>query len=242
MLMQTLWSGVPNRPMASRKRSKMISLRRRRLENRPDSPSPVRRAEIVCAGLTLPPFDKWEKRTGNSFGYRACIHTTKKDTNFWGRHQTKGDIFWPGMFICFYSHADSGAKEDSAQFIIRADQQGQDVAGPRIPKGDCWYTLGMSFGANGQVNYYAKEGVENLTAKDHIASYFAYSDKCEQLESFFFDLVNQDDGKSWCRRHGSSARRLPCTSAMAAGACAYSKRAPPATSPIRDLPSGGRSL
>ena len=74
---------------------------------------------------------------------------------------------------------------------------GQDVAGPRIAKGDCWYTLGMSFGANGQVNYYVKEGVENLTAKDHVASYFAYSSHCEQFESFFFDLVNMDDGKSW---------------------------------------------
>jgi hypothetical protein len=192
MLMQTLWSGVPGRASFKPQQDDFIA----------DVASkigliPISRSPSVVVRVYLPPFDKWEKRTGNSFGYRACIHTTKSSSSFWGRHETKGDIFWPGMFICFYSHVDSGAKEDSAQFIIRADQMGQDVAGPRIAKGDCWYTLGMSFGANGQVNYYVRQGVENLTAKDHVASYFAYGDKCEQFESFFFDLVNMDDGKSW---------------------------------------------
>ncbi|HEX3999589.1 MAG TPA: hypothetical protein VHX65_13635 [Pirellulales bacterium] len=190
MLMQTLWSGVPGRPSFKPQQDDFVADVASKI-----GMTPVSRWPSVVVKVYLPPFDKWEKRTGNSFGYRACCHATKTSYS-WGRRTMKDDIYWPGMFICFYSKADSGQKEDSAQFIIRANEMGQDVAGPRITKPG-WYSLGMSFGPNGQVNYYIHEGVENFTAKDHVASYFAYSSKCEQFESFFFDLVNMDDGHSW---------------------------------------------
>jgi hypothetical protein len=191
MMMETLWSGVPGRASFKPQQDDFVADVASKI-----GMIPVSRWPSVVVRVYLPPFDKWEKRTGNSFGYRASVHSTKTSMS-WGRHTAKDDTAWPGMFICFYSKKDSGAKEDSAQFIIRADQMGQDVAGPRITKGGCWYTMGMSFGANGQVNYYVKEGVENLTAKDHVASYFPYGSRCEQLETFFFDLVNMDDGHSW---------------------------------------------
>ena len=190
MLMQTLWSGVPGRPSYKPQQDDFVADVVNKI-----GLIPVSRWPSVVVRVYLPPFDKWEKRTGNSFGYRACCHVTKT-THSWGRMTQKDDPYWPGMFIYFYSKADSGAKEDSAQFLIRADQMGQDVAGPRIDKPG-WYTLGMSFGPNGQVNYYIKQGVENLTAKDHVASYFSYSNRAETLETFFFDLVNMDDGRSW---------------------------------------------
>ena len=97
------------------------------------------------------------------------------------------------MFICFYPKRDSGAKEDSARFVIRADEMGQDVAGPVIPKGDCWYTLGMSFGANGQVNYLCqRRRREFLRRKTDVASCFTTAITPRRSKSFFFDLVNMD--------------------------------------------------
>jgi outer membrane receptor protein involved in Fe transport len=114
----------------------------------------------------------------------------------WGGSYRAVEPYWPGMFINFNCKKDSGAKEDSANFVIRGDELGRDVAGPVITQTG-WWTLGISFSANGQANYYIKAGVGNLTEKDHVVSYFPYGYHAELLETFFFDIVNMDDGKSW---------------------------------------------
>lgn len=192
MLMQTLWSGVPGRPSYQPQQDDFVA----------DCVGKVgylsmSRCPSVVVRVWLPPWDQWEKRTGNTFGYRTCAHVMKQESEGrWFRHsEMKDDPYWPGMFIYFYSKA-AGAKENSAQFLIRANELGQDVSGPRITKTG-WYTLGMSYGPNGQVNYYIRQGTGDLTTKDHVASFFPYGNKAERFESFFFDLVNMDDGHSW---------------------------------------------
>ena len=55
----------------------------------------------------------------------------------------------------------------------------------------------MSFTPDGQVHYYARPGVENLTEEDYITSKFPYSFRCERFRTFFFNVCNRDDGHTW---------------------------------------------
>jgi hypothetical protein len=194
MLMQTLWSGIPGRPSYKPQQDDLCADVDGKVGN-----LPIWQMPSVVVRVYVPPFDKWEQRTGNSFGFRAAVTTTKMTSSGGWRFNSsyrKTEPYWPGMFINFNSKKDSGAKEDSANFVIRGDELGRDVAGPPITQTG-WWTLGISFGANGQANYYIKQGVGNLTAKDHVVSYFPYGYHAELFETFFFDLVNMDDGKSW---------------------------------------------
>ena len=43
----------------------------------------------------------------------------------------------------------------------------------------------------------SKPGVEDLTAADHLTSQFPYSYSAQRFRTFFFDVCNKDDGKSW---------------------------------------------
>jgi hypothetical protein len=193
MLMQTLWSGVPGRASYKPQQDDFVADVVTKIGYVSLSSQPS-----VVVRVYLPPFEKWEQRTGNSFGYRTCAHVTKQSSSgrWFSRSMMKDDPYWPGMFIYFNCKADGGAKENSAQFLIRANDMGQDVAGPRITKTG-WYTLGMSYGRNGQVNYYIRQGTGDLRPQDHVASFFPYGNRAEKFESFFFDLVNMDDGHSW---------------------------------------------
>ena len=55
----------------------------------------------------------------------------------------------------------------------------------------------MSISPDGAVHYYAHRGVEDLTAEDLLSSQFPYGFRAERLQTFFFDLINRDDGHSW---------------------------------------------
>jgi hypothetical protein len=60
-----------------------------------------------------------------------------------------------------------------------------------------WWTLGMSFTADGSVHYFARPGVEPLTAADHLTSQYPYSFRAVRFRTFFFNVCNKDDGYSW---------------------------------------------
>ena len=55
----------------------------------------------------------------------------------------------------------------------------------------------MSFTPDGMVHYYARPGVEELTAEDYITSQFPYGYRCERFRTFFYNVVNGDNGKTW---------------------------------------------
>jgi hypothetical protein len=193
MLMKTLFSGVPDRPSFKPQQDDFVANVVSKIGQMSVSRSPS-----VVTRVYLPPFDQWEKRTGNSFGFRAAVLTTvtKSTGRFFGGMTRSSETYWPGMFIWFNSKADGQHKEDSARFLIRSDEMGHDIWGPEI-KQVGWWTLGMSFGPDGKVNYFIKPGVEDLTAKDYVATRTPYSYHAERVETFFYDLINMDDGKSW---------------------------------------------
>jgi hypothetical protein len=55
----------------------------------------------------------------------------------------------------------------------------------------------MSFTSDSKVHYYAHAGVEDLTAADHIASHRPYGFYGSQFDTFFFNIINGDDGRNW---------------------------------------------
>lgn len=199
MLLQTKESGIPGTISHKDQQDDLLAS----VSNIVGSLSPQRGPSVVVRVYT-PPFEQWEKRTGSSFGFRLDCQTTTTKVSEGGffrsrRSARHTEPYWPGMFIQLNSKYDGRNKEDAAHILIRSDEQGRDLMGPKI-KPSTWYTLGMSVTPDGRVHYYVKEGVENLTAADHVSSQLPYGYSCEFVHTFFFNIVNQDDGRSWSTR------------------------------------------
>jgi hypothetical protein len=106
--------------------------------------------------------------------------------------------YWPGMWIHFRSAGSRGAKADSAYIAVRGNRMGHDFPAKEIPLEQFgWWTLGMSFSQDGMVHYYASPGVDDLTAADWLTSQFPYSFQARQFRTYFFDVCNQNDGRTW---------------------------------------------
>ena len=201
LLIQTTRSGVPGHlsyemmqddlVLASTSRIGMLSAAR--------TPQAVTR-------VYLPPFDQWENRTGTHFGYRIDCKTTIVDEEaedrrprFLRRFRRKKEVkktepYWPGFFIQFYSETDAKVKKDMAKLIIRGNSNGNEVRGRAMTPG--WWTLGMSVTPDGQVHFYASEGVDKLTPADYLYSSFPYGYQAENFATQFFNICNRDDGRT----------------------------------------------
>ncbi len=166
-------------------------------------PVPVSKSPSVVVRVFLPPFEQWEKRTGSTFGFRAELegssmrpYVSKSLFSRGTKMRRKEEAYWPGFFIQFNSKSDGQNKEDSAVLLIRAGTQGEDIVGPRITETG-WWTLGMAFTPDGTTHFYASPGVDPLTERDHVATTKPYGHTAETLNTFFFNVVNQDDGRTW---------------------------------------------
>lgn len=166
---------------------------------------PVSKSPSVVVRVFLPPFEEWEKRTGSSFGFRAELEGASMrpmtvKTGLFSRGGTKmrrkEEAYWPGFFIQFNSKSDGVNKEDSAVILVRGGTLGEDIIGPRITQTG-WWTLGMSFTPDGMTHFYASPGVDPLTERDLIVTTKPYGHTAEKLNTFFFDVLSKDDGRSW---------------------------------------------
>lgn len=160
---------------------------------------PVSKSPSVVVRVYLPPFEKWEKSTATSFGFRCAMMsmaTQHKRGLFGVRRVKERDIYFPGIFIQFNCKGHRGVTENSASFILRANDQNVDYS-VKTFKETGWWTLGMSFTPDGRCHYYASPGVDDLTEKDHLASHYPQSVHCEQLHTYFFNICNSQDGKVW---------------------------------------------
>lgn len=201
LALQTLNSGVPGAPSGKFQQDDLIANVAHVMGG-----IPVSRGPSIVTRVYLQPFDRWEKRTGSSFGFRADCQTTidKPARNAAGLFRRAGgtrkevENYWPGFFIQFNSK-DDGQAEDSAMLLLRSGNRGEDIPGPQITKPG-WWTLGLSFTGDGAVHFYAHEGIADLTEKDHLLTSFPYGYRCQQVNTFFFNVVNQDDGRTWSTR------------------------------------------
>jgi len=150
----------------------------------------------------LPPFKYWDAITDTSLGIRCDVEgrtwKTLTRKHFFNPVATENKTYWPGFFIQFNSPHDAryDFKTPSALIIMRADERGEDVVGPKITRIG-WWTFGMSFTPDGRVHYYASPGVDPLTSRDRIGSFFPYSCRVRKFNSFFFNIVSRNDRMHW---------------------------------------------
>ncbi len=193
--MRSLNTGVPN--VLTREQQQDDLIINGGNGNYPVSWSP----NFVCR-VYIPPFEEWDQKTGSSFGLRADLMThaykKKKKRGFFSfKPRKQVEPYWPGMFIQFNRNGSTGKEEKhSANIIIRGNDYGQDMNGPMITEPG-WWTMGISVTPNGQVHFFAKPGVEDLTSADHLASSFPYGYRAERLNTFFFNIVSRNDGRHW---------------------------------------------
>ncbi|MCG8585123.1 MAG: hypothetical protein MI757_10460 [Pirellulales bacterium] len=190
LLMKTLYSGVPNWRSHRMQQDDLIF-------NLPID-ADVSRAPNVIVRVCMPPFEKWENRTGPTFAFRTSVEPRYgrsrrvRGPNGW---EIQPPTYWPGIFVDFESK-DNGAEYDHAFLRVRANDQGHEYNAVKITKPG-WWTMGMSFTPDGRVHYYASPGVDKLTEKDRLGSEVPYSERAGVMTTFFFDVCNHDDGKTW---------------------------------------------
>jgi len=159
----------------------------------------VEQSPSMTTRVYLPPMEKWEKRNGPHFAFRAAVETTIQETKnkfLFSSKEEKDEIYWPGLFILKAARNENGKQVSYAHFRVRADKRGGDFMGPEI-KTLGWWTLGISFTPDGLTHYFAKPGVEELTQADYIATAMPYGYRCEEVRSFFYNVVNGDNGRDW---------------------------------------------
>ena len=239
--MQTLYSGIPGQLSNKFQQDDLIA----NVSQKIGYMLPASWTPSYVVRVYVPPFEEWEKRVGSSFGFRAdCQTMINKPTKVGKFFRTGGtskemEQYWPGFFFQYNAknhpqHPD----KNTATILIRSGERGEDIPGPAILH-EGWWTLGLTITPDGRVHYYGHEGVANLTAKDHLYSNFPYGYKCLQTSTFFFNVVNQDDGKTWSTRWivddpkvyvatGSyTPRQVPQTAQVAAQPVSQTKPAEP---------------
>lgn len=184
LMFATLHSGIPGRIANSQQQDDLLMLFDRKLGRS----IPISWQPSATVRVYLPPFDEWENRTGPQFGMRCDCTGRNPDGTV--------EAYWPGMFLLFQSENKRNIKTDSAKISCRGDRLGHDIRKVNIDEPG-WWTLGLSFTSDGQVHYYASEGVDDLTADDHIMSSFPYGMHCMTFNNFFFNVANWENGRNW---------------------------------------------
>jgi hypothetical protein len=195
LLLRTLHSGIPGYNSRDVQQDDLISNSLERIRGG----IPVSERPSVTAHVYLPPVEQWERRSGPQFGFRAScstMTTTKTAGIFSFARESEVEPYWPGMWIHFRAAGQRGAKTDSAYIAVRGDRLGRDFHAKEIDQFG-WWTFGMSFSPDGMVHYYASPGVDPLTAADHITSQYPYSYTARQFRTYFFDVCNLNDGRTW---------------------------------------------
>ena len=152
---------------------------------RSHSRRPVSRQPNVAVRVFLPPIAQWERRNGPSFAFRISLEPGGG-----------GETYWPGMFVEFAPKEQTKLEYDTASIRIRGDRSGRDFKAKQITETG-WWTLGMSVTGDGMVHYYASPGVDDLTDEDHITSQYPYGTRARSFNTFFFNVCNGDDGRTW---------------------------------------------
>lgn len=184
LLLRTRLSGIPGEVADKQMQDDLLMGVKYRLGRT----VPVAWSPSFTVHVYLPPFDKWEDRTGASFGIRGDCQGINTEG--------KLEAYWPGFFILFRSETSKEFDQDFAQIAFRAQQTGKDLPGPMIYEPG-WWTFGMSYTPDGRIHYYASPGVDDLTEDDHMFSSFAYGWECKYFDNMFVNVANFENGQTW---------------------------------------------
>ena len=158
----------------------------------------------------MPPFEKWEQRTGASLGWscerdrlrsagRRRLARTPQTELVHRPYQTAGsgvDNFYPGMFIQFNSKKTTGKEKDSAIFIIRGNSYRTGLSGTGITE--------PGLVDAGHVVHARRPGAllrqprrrRPDRRRPHLLALFVWRDG-HRVNTLFFNVVNIDDGRTW---------------------------------------------
>lgn len=195
LLLKSLQTGIPKSPSFKMHQDDFIC----NVQYRVGGTIRVDQSPSMTTRVFLPPMEKWENRNGPHFAFRAAVETTIQETKtkfLFSSKEEKDEIYWPGLFILRATRKENGKVVPYAHFRVRSDRNGGDFMGPEI-KATGWWTLGLSFTPDGLTHYFAKPGVEELTREDYIATAMPYGYRCEEVRSFFYNVVNGDNGRDW---------------------------------------------
>ena len=143
----------------------------------------------VHCRVFIPPVAQWERKNGATFAFRTGAQGLTPDRDY--------DEFWPGIFFHMQREQTADGKvKASIRADVRADEYGRDLPMVTFQPGT-WCTLGISMTPDGRSHFFAKEGIENLTADDFLGSYMCYNWRGVSFTTFFFNVMNIDNGRSW---------------------------------------------
>jgi hypothetical protein len=143
----------------------------------------------VHCRVYIPPVAQWERKNGATFAFRTGAQGLTPDRDY--------DEFWPGIFFWMQREkAADGQIKPTIRADVRADEYGRDLPMVIFQPGT-WCTLGISMTADGRSHFFAREGVGDLTADDHLGSYMCYNWRGVSFTTFFFNVMNFDNGRSW---------------------------------------------
>lgn len=183
MVIQTLESGIPGRRSGQQQQDDLLH----NTQGQVGRTIPVAWTPNCICRVYMAPVSKWENRNGPSFGYRVGLLG-------WGK-KSSNEEYWPGMFIHMERTTKINERAYGMRVWVRGDGYGRDLPGP-VFEPEEWATLGMTCSPDGQVHFFARKGVEDLEAGDCIGSYWPYSYRAHSFQTFFFNVINQDDGHS----------------------------------------------
>lgn len=183
ILIQTLHSGIPGDLSYQQQQDDLLHNTQAMVGGTiPVSWSP----NCICR-VYVAPIDRWERRNGASFGYRIGLLGWAPKSN--------NEEYWPGIFF----HMERNQKEKQVvhevRAWIRADEYGRDMPSLTFAPEE-WMTLGMSCTPDGACHFYARKGIDDLQAEDCVGSYMCYNYRAHSFQTFFYNVINQDDGRS----------------------------------------------
>lgn len=159
---------------------------------------PAARGPSVVTRVWIPPMENWENRSESChFAFRLALEQQPFQT-FSRYSKPEDNHFWPGIFINKVRNPD--AQKDGKPYAMymwmKATRQGTQIRGP-VSTETGWWTLGMSVSPDGRVNYFAKQGVNELSIADMIGSDFPFGKRAVTFRNFFFNVCNGDNGRTW---------------------------------------------
>ncbi|MBX3443057.1 MAG: hypothetical protein KF774_11685 [Planctomyces sp.] len=200
LYLRTRDSGIPGRPGFKQAQDDFI------LAARPVS---VAQSPSFVVRVFLPEWNEWEQRAGVSFGIRAGLtgpmekeKPAKSVKRLFNRNAKEKVVemepYYPGFFLEFVPKSSPHNKvgTDHAMLLIRANEMGHEVPGPRLMQTG-WWTFGMSVTPDARCHYYACQGVRDLTERDYLTSTLPYNIRGTTFNTIFFNVCSADDGNSW---------------------------------------------
>jgi len=176
MMIQTLRSGIPGTLTYQQQQDDLLHNTQAMVGTIPVTWSP----NCICR-VYVPPIRYWEQRDGATFGYRTGL--------------VAGEEYWPGILLHMERRPTDGKKGPLVRAWIRADNGGRDMPSLTFEP-ETWITMGISHTADGAVHFFLRPGIEDLTKENCVGSYWCYGYRAHTFQTFFFNVINMDDGRS----------------------------------------------